>query len=98
MGLPFCNITMLCSALDCAWASRSGVSVIALLELLLVQVTPPRRVRAARTHGTEAWSSNSPVSMRAVNSRTTETSTSLMLNVSVSVGMFWVSAVGTESP
>ena len=47
---------------------------------------PPRRARAAATHGTVAVVELAGF-MRSVNRRTTEMSTSLTLNVSVSVGM-----------
>ncbi len=75
----FFSNTRLWSALCRACASRCGVSVIAWLASLLTQVVPPSSARARATQGTSDSASNSPVSIRAVNSRTTEVSTSPML-------------------
>ncbi len=96
--LSFFSRTRLSSALRCAWASRSGVSVMALFDGSVTHVVPPRRWRAACTHGTWFSASNSPVSIRAVNSRTSDVSTSPTLNVSVWVLMCWAIAVGTVFP
>jgi hypothetical protein len=75
----FFSSTRLWSALRRACSSRPAVSVIARLASLLTQVVPPSSARARATQGTSVSASNSPVSIRAVNSRTTDVSTSPML-------------------
>jgi hypothetical protein len=98
LALPalFLSSTSASSAAVRANASRSGVSVTALLALELVQVPCGRLARALVTHGTAWAGSKSPVSTRAVNRRVSEVSMSLALNVSLAVGIPWLAAVGSE--
>jgi hypothetical protein len=64
-----------CSGRPCP----AGSGVIASLASLFTHVTPPSALRACATHGMPYSASNSPVSIRAVNSRTSEVSTSPVL-------------------